>query len=114
MAAILGLEFAGGPVRSTHGDAIPLKLVIEPIAIGDPIAHEMLGLGLQDIEVKTALPRRDRMMIRGGRTHRQWQPMATHDRANLHTFFFTGVWWRAPDTGFILSHNSRSAASDAG
>lgn len=61
--AILGLEFAGGSMRGNQIHPVLLEVIIEPITVIRPIANEMLGLGLQHVEVETELHQRDLMMI---------------------------------------------------
>ena len=65
-------------------DAVLLKVVIEPIAIIGSIADEMLGLGLQHVDVETELHERDLMMSGRVRTDREPQPVPIHNRENLH------------------------------
>ena len=53
--AILGLEFVRGPVWSNDIDSMLLEIVIETIAGIGPDPDQMLGLGLQHVEVEAEL-----------------------------------------------------------
>ena len=52
---VLGLEFPGRPVWCNHVHAVLLEVSIEPIAGTGTIANQVLGLGLQHVEVETEL-----------------------------------------------------------
>ncbi len=84
VAAILGLECAGGPMRRDHIHTVLLEVIIELIAGIRAIADQVLGLGFQHVEVKTELHQGDLMMIGRMRAHRQRQPMTIHNREDLH------------------------------
>ena len=55
VAAILGLEFASGSMGGNQVHPVLFQIVIEPIAVVRPITDEMLGFGLQHVEVETEL-----------------------------------------------------------
>jgi hypothetical protein len=48
------------------------------------ISNEVLGLGLQHVEVEAELNQRDLMMIGRMRTHREGEAMAIHNRQDFH------------------------------
>ena len=89
-AAVLGFEFPSGPVRRDQVHPVLLEVIIEPVAVIGAIANEVLGLGLQHIEVETELDQCDLMMIGRVRTDGEWQPMAIHNREDLHAFATAG------------------------
>ena len=86
VAAILRLEFPHGPVWRDQAHAVLLEVVIESIAVIRTITDEVLGFGLQHVEVETELHQRDLMMIGRVCAHRERQPMAIHNRKDLHAF----------------------------
>ena len=71
-------------MRGNHVHPVLLEVLIEPITVIRPIANEMLGLGLQHVEVETELHQRDLMMIGRMRTDRERQSMSIHNRQDLH------------------------------
>ena len=62
------------------------ELFIQPVAIVRPVADQILGLGLNHVEVEAQLYQRDLMMIGRVRTHRERQSVAIHDRDDLDAF----------------------------
>ena len=54
------------------------------VAVVGVIADQILRLGLDHVEVEAQLDQRDLVMVRRMRAHRQRQPMAIHDRHDLH------------------------------
>lgn len=65
-------------------DAILLEVIIESVVVIGPIANEMLGVGLQYIEIETELDQGDFVMIRRVRTDGEGEPVSIHNRENLH------------------------------
>lgn len=57
---------------------------IEAIAVIRPISDEMLGLGLEHVEVETELHQRHLMMVGCMRTHGKGEAVAIHNRENFH------------------------------
>lgn len=58
---------------------------IEAIAVIRPISDEMLGLGLEHVEVETELHQGDFMMIRRMRAHGKGQSVPIHKCQDFHT-----------------------------
>jgi len=77
----------------THKELLPLSLLRDGLnkLRYEEVVDEVLGLGLQHVEVKTELHQRDLMMMGGMRTHREGQSMAIHNREDLHAFATAGV-----------------------
>jgi hypothetical protein len=71
-AAVLGLEFPGGPMWRNHIHAVVVEVVIQPITVIRAITDEVLRFGLPHVEVKTELHQRDLMMI--GRVRESGSP----------------------------------------
>ena len=54
------------------------------VAVVRSITNQVLGFGLQHVEVETELDQGDFVMIRRGRTDREGQPMPIHNRQDFH------------------------------
>ena len=55
MPTVLGLKFARRSMRGNHVHPVLREVRIEPVTVIRPIANEVLGLGLQHVEVETEL-----------------------------------------------------------
>ena len=88
---LVRLAFPRGPVWCDQVYPSLFEVVIESIAVIRTIADQALGFGLQQIEVETPWHQSDLMMIGRMCTHRELQPMAIHNRKDLHAFATAGV-----------------------
>ena len=59
MAPVLGLEFSSGAMGRNQVHAVLLQVVIEPVAVVRSITNQVLGFGLQHVEVETELDQGD-------------------------------------------------------
>lgn len=81
---ILSLKFARRAVWGDPIHSVALEVVIEAVAVIRAIADEMLGLGLQHVEVEAELHQGDLMMVGQMGTDGEGQPMPINNRDNLH------------------------------
>ena len=71
-------------MRRDQVHPVLVEVGIEAIAVIRPISDEMLGLGLEHVEVETELYQGDFMMIRRMRAHREGQSVPIHNRQDFH------------------------------
>lgn len=71
-------------MRRDQVHTILVEVGIEAIAVIRPIPDEMLGLGLEHVEVETELHQGDLMMIRRMCAHGEGQTVPIHNRQDFH------------------------------
>src|SRR6516164_5646611 len=73
-------------MRRDHLDAVLAQLLIEWIAVVGAIADQILGLGLDHVEVEAQLYQPNFVVIGGMRADRERQSMTIHDCHDFHAF----------------------------
>ncbi len=71
-------------MRSHQVHPFLLEIIIQSITVIGVVPNEMLGLGLQHVEVDTELDQRDFMMVRGMCAGGKGEPMAIDNRQDFH------------------------------
>ena len=88
-------------MRGDHLDALRTQLLIELIAVVGFVADEVVGLGLDHVEVEAELHQADFVMVRGMRADRQRQAVAID---NCHDFQAFAAFRRANLGTATLGH----------